>query len=605
MRVVASHLWPKDNWKLRVCVVASVSFVLIGKATRVAVPFWFRGVVDALAPTSASAAAVTVGPIALGVFGMVAAYGLTKLTTSLTDEMKTAIFAPVGAHAATNVSLQLFKKIHSLDLTYHLSRQTGVVSKDIDRGSRAFWSLAYSLLFMVLPTALEMVLVGGALGTQAGSNFVITAVVAVVSYVGWTYVVTNWRAKYREQYNQADSKVGGMMVDSLLNYETVKFFGREEFEQKRIGADTRVMNSHLSKLDQTMAVLNFGQQAIFAIAATSSLYFSTTSVIAGTMSVGDLVLVDALLLQLYQPLSWLGMLYRELQTSTQNMAAMIKLMDEESLVKELPEAKPFKFEKGLIELRNVTFGYPTKAASDEANEAERCVMKNLSLTIPGGSCVAFVGPSGCGKSTIFRLLYRFFDPIEGTVLFDGQDIKSLQMHSFREHIGVVPQDTVLFNDSVRYNIRYGNLNATDEEVENAARAANVHDSIMGLSEKYSTVVGERGLKLSGGEKQRVAIARAFLYNAPILLADEATSALDSKTEQGVMRTLKSATCREGSQRTIVIIAHRLTTVKDADIIFVLNGTGGLAEQGTHQELLDKGGLYYNLWNQQLQEKVVS
>ncbi|KAH9578913.1 ABC transporter-like [Trypanosoma melophagium] len=587
---VMRHLWPRGEPKYRALVVISVLCVLAAKILKVAVPFWFRTIIDTLTPANAVTNAVTtIGPLQLGVFGLVTAYGITRLTSSLTEELKTALFAPVGSHASTTIALELFRKLHSLDLRYHLGRETGVLSKDLDRGSRAFWSLSHALLFMILPTAFEVVLVCTALQTNAGPAFIITALTAVFSYIGWTYVISIFRSRYRARYNKSDSRVGGLIVDSLLNYETVKYFRRESHEESRIQQEIKKMNHELMRLDQSMALLNFGQNAIFVIAALVSLYLSTSGVLAGTMTVGDVVLIEALLMQLYTPLSFLGMLYREVQSSTQNMQAMIALLDIENSVTEKPDAKPLQLTSGTIEMRNVTFTFN--------DIGEQHIVRNLSLIIPGGSTVAFVGPSGSGKSTIFRLLYRFYDPNSGVVLIDGQPLQDLQIDSLRKAIGVVPQDTVLFNETVRYNIRYGRLDATDEEVENAARLANIHDSIMKMSNQYETSVGERGLKLSGGEKQRVSIARALLDNPPILLADEATSALDSATEMRVMEQLKEV---NGKKRTIILIAHRLSTVKDVDIIFVLDGKGGLAESGTHEELLENNGLYRELWSQQLQ-----
>ncbi|RNF27141.1 putative ATP-binding cassette protein subfamily B, member 3 [Trypanosoma conorhini] len=555
---VMRHLWPPGQPKYRALVVASVMCVITAKMLKVAVPFWFKMVVDALAPGHNVAEAVAVlGPWQLGVFGMVAAYGVTRLTSSLTEELKTALFAPVGSHASTTIAMEMFRKLHSLDLHFHLSRETGVLSKDLDRGSRAFWALAYALLFLIVPTAFEVVLVCTALQTSAGLSFILTALSAVFAYIGWTYAVSNWRAVYRERYNKGDSRVGGLTVDSLLNYETVKYFGREDYEEERLRRETMKTNRDLARLDQSMAVLNFGQQAIFVLAALTCLYLSTCGVVAGAMTVGDMVLVDALLMQLYTPLSFLGMIYREVQSSTQNMQAMIALLDIESAVKEKPDARPLKLTAGTIELRDVCFRF-------DEHGAGRGILHNLSLTIPGGSTVAFVGPSGSGKSTIFRLLYRFYDPTAGAILIDGQPMTELQVSSLRRAIGVIPQDTVLFNETVRYNIRYGRLNATDTEVEEAARVASIHDSIMSMSQQYETCVGERGLKLSGGEKQRVAIARVVLDDPPILLADEATSALDTATEMRVMQRLRE---RGGKGRTIILVAHRLTTVKDADRIF--------------------------------------
>lgn len=610
LKTVATHLWPKDRWDLRACVVGSVLCVMSAKVLKVAVPFWFKTIIDALAPgcATASAAATVVGPFTLGIFALVTAYGITRMTAVLVDEAKTAVFAPVGGAAATTIAVQLFNKLHALDLRFHLNRQTGVLSKDLDRGSRAFWSLAFALVFTVFPTIFEMGLVAAVLQKQAGFVLVATASSSVLLYVAWTYVVTNWRAKYRDRYNAADSKVGGMIVDSLLNFETVKYFTNEAYEAKRISGATADMNGQLVKLDQTMAVLNFGQQAIFVTAAAVSLFLCTQGVLAGAMTVGDLVLVDALLIQLYVPLSFLGMIYREVQSSTQNMQAMLGILHEKEAIRDDEDAKAFAYVDGTIELKNVSFHY----------KPNRRVLDDVSLTIPGGKTVAFVGPSGSGKSTIFRLLYRFFDPVEGSILVDGQDIRRLQIDSFRREVGVVPQDTVLFNDTLSYNIGYGRAGeATEEQIREAARKANVHESIMTFPDGYDTVVGERGLKLSGGEKQRVAIARVILKDAPILFADEATSALDTQTERKVMATLKSAAAaapvvsEDGNaevdttvaaaatrRRTLVIIAHRLTTIKDADIIFVLNRQGQLAEQGTHDELIAFGGIYRTLWDEQ-------
>ena len=594
LRKVWSYLWPRGEPKIKVLVAGSVFCVLLAKLLKVAVPFWFKTIVDQLAPATVSADAVAVaGPFAVGIFGCVVAYGICRVTTSITEELKTVLFAPVGGHASTKLAMEMFDKLHKLDLNYHLNRETGVISKDLDRGSRAFWTLAYALLFMIVPTTFEMGLVCFALNAQAGPQFIGIALVAVVAYVSWTFLVTNWRAKFRTRYNALDSRVGGLIVDSLLNYETVKYFGTEAYESQRIRNETINMNKQLVLLDQTMAALNFGQQLIFAMAGVLSLYLATCGVLAGALSVGDLVLVDALLMQLYMPLSYLGMIYREVQTSTQNMQAMIALLDQSSNVNDKTDAKEYKYIDGTIELRDVTFEYK--------KELNRLVLRHLSLTIPGGKTVAFVGPSGSGKSTIFRLLFRFFDPTSGQVLLDGQPLDTLKMESVRKYIGVIPQDTVLFNESVRYNIRYGRMNATDDEVVAAAKAASLHDTVMRMSNGYATSVGERGLKLSGGEKQRVSIARVVLADFPILLADEATSALDSTTELNVMDTLKNATGRT-RPRTIVLIAHRLTTVKEADIIFVLDGKGGLAEQGTHAELLGKGGLYSELWLQQLRDR---
>ncbi|CBH18790.1 ABC transporter, putative [Trypanosoma brucei gambiense DAL972] len=590
---VLHHLWPAGKPGYRALVVASVTCVVLAKVLKVAVPFWFKTIIDVLTNSTEVGACVTTVTEALhlGVFGLVVAYGISRLLSSFTEEMKSALFAPVGCHASTTIAMELFAKLHSLDLQYHLGRETGVLSKDLDRGSRAFWSLAHALLFMVIPTAFEVVLVCTVMKSCAGTPFILTAFSAVVLYIGWTYVVSNWRAEYRARFNKGDSRVGGLTVDSLLNYETVKYFGRESYEESRLRRETADMNHQLMRLDQSMSLLNFGQHAIFVLAALVSLYLSTCGVLAGSMTVGDLVLVDALLMQLYTPLSFLGMIYRDIQASTQNMQAMIALLDVQNSVKQKANAKALELVSGTIELRDVCFAF--KTGGDD-----RFVLRNLSLAIPGGSTVAFVGPSGSGKSTIFRLIYRFYDPLSGSVLIDGQPLTDLQIPSFREAIGVIPQDTVLFNESLRYNICYGRPDATEEEMIRAAKVACIHDSIMNMSDKYDTVVGERGLKLSGGEKQRIAIARVVLSNPPILLADEATAALDSVTEMHVMQQLRDA---GGKRRTLILIAHRLTSIMSADKIFVLDGKGSLSESGTHEELLQRGGLYSELWSKQLHD----
>eukprot|EP00796_Vickermania_ingenoplastis_P001505 gene1505-891_t len=676
VKLVLCHIWPKGEWKMKALVVISVTCVLCAKVLKVMLPFTFKAIIDALSPPTAAAAAASaangaaagaftvaagttgsaatvaatagsgvigsavasLGPLSLTACGFVAAYGICRVAGSFAEEFKNVFFAPVGGAGSTNLAMQMVRKMHALDLPFHLNRETGVLSKDLDRGSRAFWNYAYLLLFMVVPTAFEMCLVGTALYMQGGGPFIGIAITAVAAYVAWTLAITNWRAKFRARYNRYDSRVGGRIVDSLLNYETVKYFGSEAYECARIETEVRKMNRQLVILDQTIALLNVGQQLIFAAAAVGSLYMATCGVMAGTMTVGDLVLVDGLLLQLYMPLSYLGMIYREVQSSTQNMQAMIALLDTQCVVKDTPGAKPYEHKDGTIEFRDVGFEYSValpksdpgteegdgeknkeksrndkdtkiastsssksslqpapageKAADGEALRRRYTVLSRLNLKIPGGSVVAFVGASGSGKSTIFRLLFRFFNPTSGTVLLDGQPLDSLLIDSVRKKIGVIPQDPILFNESVRYNLCYSRPDATMEELEDVARRARLHETLTGLADGYETSVGERGCKLSGGEKQRVAIARALLDDRPILLADEATSALDTATEAGVMRALRAPT-RSGRRRTVLLIAHRLTTVKEADIIFVLSN-GSVAEYGSHAELLARGGLYAQL-----------
>ncbi|CCW68398.1 unnamed protein product [Phytomonas sp. Hart1] len=591
---VLALLWPKGNPRTKLLVVMSMMCVLVAKVLKVAVPFWFKSVIDILTPNASAATALpTIGILPMGVFGCVAAYGICRAMNSVTEELKTVFFAPVGGKASTQLAIEMFDNLLKLDLSFHLNRETGVLSKDLDRGSRAFWSLAYALLFLVVPTAFEMVLVCAALNSHAGTQFIGLALTAVFSYILWTYIVSNWRTQFRRRYNELESRVGGITVDALLNYEAIKCFRTEEYESARIRSNTEKMNTELIKLDQSLAFLNFGQQLIFVVAGVLSFYLATCGAIAGNMTVGDLVLTDALLMQLYMPLSILGMIYREIQTSTQNMQSMIGLLDQSPSVLDAIDAKPYMYINGTIELRNLTFKH--KADSEEA------LIRNLSLKIPGGKIVAFVGPSGSGKSTIIRLIFRFFDPTDGEILFDGQPLRNLQLASVRSRVGIVPQDPILFNISIRDNISYSQINATDSDIIEVAKKVGLHETIQKMSKGYSSSVGERGLKLSGGEKQRVAIARALLMDPPILLADEATSALDSKSETKIMEIIKLAS-KQSTPRTIILIAHRLTTVKDADIIFVLDGKGGLAEQGAHSELLQAGGLYADLWYQQLRDR---
>lgn len=768
VQLVWSYVWPAGNWKMKVLVVSSVGCVLIGKTLKVMIPFAFKGIVDSLSAvastttttsTAATAAAgvttttttaVTTGsggaasvatatsmipltsiPFTLTVTGFLLAYGVCRVAGSFAEELKNVLFAPVGGAGTTNLAMQTMRKLHSLDLPYHLNREIGVLSKDLDRGSRAFWNFAYILLFLITPTLFEMCLVGTALYTQGGSQFILVGTTAIIAYVVWTFSITNWRAKFRTRFNFYDSKVGGHVVDSLMNYETVKYFGSEKYECDRIEKEMKSMNHQLVLLDQSIALLNMGQQLIFAAATVGSLYMASCGVLTGAMTVGDLVLVDGLLLQLYMPLSYLGMIYRDIQSSTQNMQAMLSIMDAECTVKDSPGARPYQHKDGTIEFRRVSFEYlaPTSSSTGDAQSPGLCakntttsttstsekeetemsieghhaekelkqdeievettvekkhknkegeeeeneegmnrsttttttspdndnndsrtttsssrtslvpspssskkkrfgVLHEINFIIPGGSVVAFVGPSGSGKSTIFRLLFRFFNPSDGMILLDGQPLNELQIQSVRQHIGVIPQDPSLFNHSIRYNISYGRSTPTsEEEVIEASRGACLHETLMAMPEGYETSVGERGCKLSGGEKQRVAIARALLDDKPILLADEATSALDVETEKWVMKALQarreagsagtsstrvSSAARGGGshpspppqgqrRRTLLLIAHRLTTVKDADIIFVLRD-GAIAEFGKHEVLLERNGIYSQMWQQQLEEK---
>jgi ABC-type transport system involved in Fe-S cluster assembly fused permease/ATPase subunit len=610
------HIWPKGRRDHKMRIITLLSFAFGSKIFFVAVPFYFKSIIDTLvnagkdggggagavvkdlsesaveaAASEDSAAVQLAASTAEAVFGtgavaLVMAYGVTRVAASLMSESRMALFTRVGADAYKNITESLLLKVLNFELGYHITRKTGEITKVLDRGSRAFSSMAWCILFVFIPTGFEMGLVCLLLQKQVGIQFVVIAVSAVVTYVGWTTTVTNWRAKFRDAYNDQETKCSSMVVDSLLNYETIKYFRSEKFEAQRLRQANNTLTKNLIMLDQSMCGLNFGQQFIFITAATTSLYFASHGVMMGTMSVGDLVLVDALLLQLYTPLSWLGVVYREMTTATQDMRAMLDLLNRPTLMIDAPDVKPFEHRNGTIELRNASFAY-----------GEKQVLNNVSLTIPGGSLVAFVGPSGTGKTTIFRLLFRFFELDSGQILVDGQEVRSVSMDSLRSHIGVVPQDTVMFNDTAAFNILYGRRDASFADVQRVAQQASVHDAISRLEHGYDTMVGERGLKLSGGEKQRLAIARVLLQDPDIVLADEATSALDTQTESEVISTLRGRA--EGRKRTVIMIAHRLATVRNCDIIFVLGRNGTIVERGSHDELLAQRGMYHSLWTQQL------
>ena len=584
---VFKQLWPSHSWNIRLRVLLCISFVIVTKVTKVAVPVLFKCVVDNLTAHNSASSALVYGPVTLSLFAVVLAYGIVRLVSVGTFEAKSAVFASVSATAANSIAMQLFTKLHRMDISFHQNKHLGQLSRELDRGSRAFAQVVYVTMFMIVPVSFEVVLVCFMLQKAAGLAFVGTAVGAVGVYIVWTLVLTNRRIEQRDQFNAADNHVQGLIIESLVNWETIKYFGAEELEYGKVREATYNMNCLHATLDRSLSLLSFGQQGVFSIAATFSLYLSVTAVASGTMTVGMLVLVDSLLMQLYFPLHFLGTIYRELTTSVQNMQKTMALLESEERFSSPKDAVPFKFKGGEIAFDGVSYQCPDGTP----------VFDHLSLRIAGGSYVGIVGPSGSGKSTLFHLLFRFYDPQAGRIFVDGQDISEVQLPSLRKYIGVVPQDTVLFNDTIMYNIRYGKPDATEDEVIRAARRAHIHDAIVEFPDGYQSLVGERGSKLSGGEKQRIAIARVLLKDSPIILADEATSALDTSMEAKVMRTLKEESA--GGKRTIVMIAHRLSMVKDADCIFVLSKNGSLAEHGTHEELLSKGGLYCSMWKQQL------
>jgi ATP-binding cassette subfamily B protein len=537
-----------------------------------------KGIVDALDPRTA----VLSVPLAL-----LAAYGLLRLSTTVFTELREFLFAKVTQRAVRRIALTVFRHLHALSLRFHHARQTGGLTRDVERGQRGISTLISFALFSILPTLVEISLVSAVLIVRYDWTFMAITAGALVVYIGFTVFITEWRTHFRRTMNELDSKANTRAIDSLINYETVKYFGNEEWEARRYDESLQRFERAAVKSQTSLSALNIGQSAIIAIAVTLIMWRATVGVVNGTMTIGDLVLVNAFMIQLYIPLNFLGVIYREIKQALADMERLFALIEENTEIQDSPGAAPVVVLGAEVRYEHVDFAY----------ESNRQILHDVSFTIPAGRTVAVVGPSGSGKSTLARLLYRFYDVTGGRITIDGQDLRAVQQASVRATIGIVPQDTVLFNDSIEYNIGYGKPGASHDEIVAAARLAQIHDFIAGLPEGYATPVGERGLKLSGGEKQRVAIARAILKAPRILIFDEATSALDSRSEKAIQAELRAI----ARNHTTLTIAHRLSTIVDADEILVLE-SGRIAERGSHAALLDANGVYARMWRLQQDEE---
>jgi ABC-type transport system involved in Fe-S cluster assembly fused permease/ATPase subunit len=565
-------------WEYKVRVVAALVCLVAAKLANVGVPLLLKRIVDSLDPRSA----VLYVPLALLV-----AYGLLRLSTTAFTELREFLFAKVTQRAVRRIALQVFRHLHALSLRFHLSRQTGGLTRDVERGQRGISSLISFTLFSILPTLVEIGLVAGILLARYDWTFVAITAGALVIYIAFTVGITEWRTSFRRQMNELDSKANTRAIDSLLNYETVKYFGNEEWEARRYDESMQKWEKAAVRSQTSLSALNIGQSCIIAVAVTLIMWRATVGVVDGTMSVGDLVLVNAFMIQLYIPLNFLGVIYREIKQALADMERLFRLIEEHAEVTDLPGARPLEVGGAAVRFEHVDFHY----------EPNRPILHDVSFAIPAGHNVAVVGPSGSGKSTLARLMFRFYDVSKGRITVDGHDVRHLTQESVRAAIGIVPQDTVLFNDSIAYNIGYGRPDASHDEIIAAARLAQIHDFIASLPAGYETPVGERGLKLSGGEKQRVAIARAILKRPAILIFDEATSALDSKSEKLIQAELKQI----ARDRTTLTIAHRLSTIVDADEILVLDH-GRIVERGSHATLLAADGAYARMWRLQQDEE---
>ena len=573
IRKLVPYVWA---WRWRVTV--ALGFLVAAKLANVGVPLLLKALVDALDLKPGDPRGALVVPVAL-----LLGYGALRLSITLFTELRELLFFPVTARIARRVSLETFDHLLALSLRFHLERQTGGVSRDIERGSRSIQSLLNYIIYNILPTLVEIGLVIALLTSKFDAWFAAIALGVLVFYIGFTIAVTEWRTRFRRAMNEQDSAANTKAIDALINYETVKYFSNERFEQSRYDVNLQSLEKASIKSQTSLSMLNLGQSLIVAVAVTLLVWRSTVGVVEGRMTLGDLVLVNALMIQLYVPLNFLGGIYRAIKQAITDLERMFSLLGEHREIADAPGAQPLQPHGGAVRFEHVRFGY----------DADRTILHDVSFEIPAGKKVAVVGPSGSGKSTLARLLFRFYDVNAGRILIDGQDVREVTQKSLREAIGIVPQDTVLFNDTVEYNIAYGRTGASRAEVEAVAKAAHIHAFIASTPKGYATLVGERGLKLSGGEKQRVAIARTLLKNPPLMIFDEATSALDSANERAIQAELQNA----ARNKTALVIAHRLSTVVDAHQILVME-QGRIVERGSHAELMAMDRRYAQMWRLQ-------
>ena len=577
LKTLFPYLWAY-KWRM----LLALLFLVGAKLANVGVPLVMKALIDRMTITPDHPRALLVLPV-----GILVAYGALRVCTTLFTELREFVFAKVTQRAVRTIALKVFRHLHALSLRFHLNRQTGGMTRDIERGTRGISSLVSYTLYSILPTLVEIALVIGYMVLHYDIWFSVITFAALATYIAFTVLITEWRTHFRRTMNELDSKANTKAIDSLINYETVKYFGNEEYEARRYDRSLEKWETAAVKSQTSLSLLNTGQSLIIAVAVTLILWRATQGVIDGTMTLGDLVLVNAFMIQLYIPLNFLGVIYREIKQALADMERLFTLLDQHREVADAPHAKPLAVAGAEVRFSHVDFSY----------ESKRQILFDVDFTIRAGTTTAVVGHSGSGKSTLSRLLFRFYDIQSGAITIDGQDLRDVTQASLRKAIGIVPQDTVLFNDTIEYNIAYGRPDASKEEIIAAAKAAYIHDFIESLPDGYATMVGERGLKLSGGEKQRVAIARTLLKNPAILIFDEATSALDSRAEQAIQAQLKEI----AQDRTTLVIAHRLSTIADATQILVLDH-GRIIERGTHFELLAAGGAYAQMWERQQARK---